>query len=324
MTRETDEIKKALKNDEQFFEFLKLSALDESKDRQDSEHTPHPSQDMIRDYVKGLLNHKQEKEVGDHILICDDCTDKIFQMTSNTASFISILASARAMFPSKPGRPRMYLLSGFGMAAVCLVLYLIWPASLPSMLDKSFQIVIAQEISIKNNIELLWDKPDEFPAFGPVNRDAPAYRAFAAGLWMGSQSLSRGKNPWHDFLSPGWPDNTSIKPDKWLGTKWSVYFQMGQWCYLLQAVCEADTKLSYEFWEQQPLILGKIEILFENSRKTPEDFRFVKERFEKLKSVFKPLNQDVPDKRQRRIISEEISSLTDHLSPVYVLGNSVK
>ncbi|MCP4353725.1 MAG: hypothetical protein GY795_50400 [Desulfobacterales bacterium] len=327
MSKETDEIKKAFESNEKFFEFLKQNARYESKDRQVPEYTPHPSRDMIRDYVKGFLNDKQEKEVGDHILVCDDCTDKVFQMTNNAdwmEKLASIPASVQAMFSDKSEKPRMYLLSGFGMAAVCLILYLIWPPSLSNMLDKSFQIVLTQEISIKNNIELPWDKPDKSPAFAPVNRDAPAYRAFAAGMWTGSQSFSKEKNPWHDFLSPGWPDNTSIEAGKWSDTGWSVYFQMGQWCYLLQAVCGADTKLSYEFWEQQALILDKIERLFEHSPKTPEDLRFVKDRFEKLKSVFKELNQDIPDKRQCRIITDEAGGLTDHMGPPYVPRNSVR
>lgn len=172
---------------------------------------------------------------------------------------------------------------------------------------------MAQKPSFENNnlseILYLHEKTDtDHLGFDAGNRDAPAYRAFGAGMWVGVQTLkirtpevSRSpKTVAPAFLSPGWPDNPETEPDKWAEMpEWAAYFEMGRWCFLLQVICLSGTEMTDEFWKEQRYILHQIQKDFtEHARKTEEDAMFVNDRLRKISAVLEnPEWDSSPSKR---------------------------
>ncbi len=284
-------------------------------------------------YALDELGSREGQDARNHLLDCRACLDLFFDVRMAETEAREQEEHIPESQPSVPwerirlrlknsflSRKQM-LAPGFAMvAALSLLVFLLWPCSLPDRIHKSYQTVLAQKLSFENDdlneiINLPWEKEADHLAFGVSNRDAPLYRAFGAGLWAGRRELGlRTYDAPPDFLSPGWPDSPGTEPDKWSEMpRWSACFQMGQWCFLMQAVCVSGAELPDAFWEEQRIIMDEIRKGFEtHTPKTDEDDRFVNDRLAKIRSV---LEHPHPGRMERRIIAEEAESLIGHLSP---------
>jgi hypothetical protein len=305
MDRATDEIRKALESEENFFEFLKQTAISEGYDEWEANKTNdnHPPIEVIHNYVKGFLNKKDEKEVGDHILHCDACADELFKITCNPGklfSFVSILKSSynnlQRLF-SGPLRLRIYT-AGFGVAVCCILLFVLFQLhSLPHLIDESYQS-LSPNISFNSDIlKFPWEKSDNtYMGFTPSEQSDPACSAFRSGMSSGRQKLFPEK-----------PDKSDTGK-KWSELpEWSSYFRLGQYCFLLRAVCMSESNVPREFWEQQSDITDRL---------LQEDFSGDKKLPEKLKKIREILNKtNSPGKIQRGIIADTLDGLISHLSP---------
>ncbi|RLC18888.1 MAG: hypothetical protein DRI57_07870 [Deltaproteobacteria bacterium] len=84
MDRKRDiSLKNALKSNEAFFEFLQQDAdSDEYRrlKRRVEKDGPHPTDEMLHDYVLGWLDEQDAKMVRDHILICGICSDEVLRL----------------------------------------------------------------------------------------------------------------------------------------------------------------------------------------------------------------------------------------------------
>lgn len=310
---------KALESNDDFLEFLKQATQSQSEEYQllkkNAAREPHISDEMIAKYVKGTLHKADEKSVGDHILFCDICSDKILKITCTeglSEKCARLYNDCLAIYTEKLRDWRAGLVPGICLATACLI-YFLWPSSMPDMISKSYQSALLHESSFKSDnltrgFDALFEKSGI--SFSPA-RDNPAYRAFGAGLWSGMETFAKESQtvPKPGFLSSGWPDNT--QEDNWPATQWSFYYFFGRWCYLLHAACQSDKEYPPAFWEQQKEILARIKKDF---AKIPGQNKTDKESVGASLDRIEKLLGKTPGKRHRREIIYKLGKLKDYFS----------
>lgn len=319
MNRKKINIDDALKNDENFLQFLAQEAQSDSyrERKKQTEQGPHPTDDMLYDYVLGYLDEREAGIIREHIAFCGLCAQEVLQFRMieenleeklvKQADTLSLKTRIQLLFS---GMRKIYLTPGLCAAGICLLIWLIYQ---PDPLSESYRMISALGLQTKfdESLSLPWEKPAA--AFGFTSHrhsPAPANRAFGAGLWAGRAELCRDKSSaMPESLSPKPQDG--IKKDHWSKTQWAPFYSAGRWCLLAQAVCMLQENIPYEFWEKQILILNQIQKDFE---KLPET---VRQEDEILYKTLERVESAIKDARARpcRTVASEIVPLIGYMSP---------
>ena len=77
-----EKLKKALKSDESFLEFLKQGAEsdDYQKSKERVEKGPHPTREMLYDYVLNWTAQTEDEKIMDHIAFCPVCSKEVLSI----------------------------------------------------------------------------------------------------------------------------------------------------------------------------------------------------------------------------------------------------
>ncbi|OQX05216.1 MAG: hypothetical protein BWK80_52505 [Desulfobacteraceae bacterium IS3] len=340
MNEDKEKLKTALESNEAFLAFLAQEARSEKyrKLKHTKEPGGHPSTEMLRDYVSDQLDEEKTERVMRHLAVCKFCNDEMQMLRaieSESAAeteediaglvnrlpdwverlkkIVSDMVSAyhelttRAWF--KP------LISGFGMAAACVMIYLanVSPNT-GELLADAYQTAIEQHLTRGQSFDFP-RKKDQVYGLTPSSQHHPRYRAFAAGLWAGSQELkAQGAESMPDILSPAWQGDSTVKAEKWTDTQWAVYYRTGQWSFLLGNVSLSDTDVPKDFWENQRDISDRLRKDFAAvSGRSEEEIRILNERFESVASILAHPDSISPGKKQK--IARETERLINYLSP---------
>lgn len=312
---------------------------------------PCPSDEQLAAFIDGRLNTNEHEDILKHLNACSPCYRQWSDISSvlegeqepepgldHSLGYPGPVGLPNpADCKSRPGQvgpnddqapeplSRICIweraAAGFAFAvAACLVLFLnFYIPPVENLIAESYKTAFTQEMTFRHDnlgkvLSFPWEKSGQAYGFSPSGQPDPGSRAFGSGLWSGSQELPKLKKttPMPDFLSSKWKDETGTKANNWSETPWAHYFSMGQWCFLLRAVCMSDTDILPAFWDQQNLILKQIQKHFE---KNGEDARIVSQRLGNIKSVLEKLNRNSPGKKQRRKIASELAMLIEYLSP---------
>ncbi len=333
MEKKRIDLKEALNNNEDFMAFLEQEARSDEHQRlkKNVEKGPHPTGEMLYDYVLGLMDHKKSRVIRDHISLCGPCAREVLrirliedELEEELLDWVNKLPFMERLkiFVSAPWSLQKFMLPGAGIVATCLLFFL-WQASIQNLISESYQTAFIHEVTLthdnlKENLNFPWEEPAESLGFGYSNRYSHANRAFGAGLWSGREELSEKKKfpPMPEFLSPAWQSDGNIKKQSWHETPWANYFSLGRWCFLVKSVCLSGEEVPYAFWEKQSRIVSRMQKDF---LEMPEEFKKnIKPINNTLKIVEKALKDSEENslgKKQYRIIASETGNLIKYLSP---------
>jgi len=336
MNENKEKLNRALESDEAFLSFLIQGTRTEGyrKLRHRAEPEDHPSTEMLGEYVSDQLDEEKTESVMRHLAVCKLCNDEVLMLRSveneseteeDIAGLVnrppdcierlkksaSDIASAYHELISRAWfRP---LVSGLSMAAVCAVIYMriISPPDAGELLAGAYQTAIGQNLTGGQSFGFPWKK-DQVYGLTSSSRSNPLYRAFAAGLWAGSQELKQQTaESMPDILSPEHHGEKTAK--KWTETRWAAYYRAGQWSFLLRIVSLSDTEIPESFWEKQKDILGRLMADFAAvPERHEEEIRIVNARFDSLQSLLENPGSISPGKRQK--IASETELLINYLS----------
>lgn len=342
MNEDKEKLKMALESDEAFLSFLAEEARSEAyrKLKSSKESGGHPSTEMLRDYVSDQLDEEKTERVMRHLAVCKFCNDEVLMLRAIENESVAETEEDIAGLVNRPPdwierlkktfsdmvsayheltvrawfKP---LIAGFGMAAACVMIYLTTVSpDTGELLARAYQTAIKQNLTGGESLsfDFPWKK-DQVYGLTSSSRHHPLYRAFAAGLWAGSQELKPQRaESMPEILSPAWQGDTAVKAGKWTDTQWAVYYQTGKWSFLLGNVSLSETDVPKDFWEKQKDILDRLRKDFAAvSGRNEEEIRIVSERFESLASLLAHPESISPGKRQK--IARETERLINYLSP---------
>jgi hypothetical protein len=331
---------KASLQHEKFLSFLEQKVQsDEYRELKDkAENGSHPTGDMLYDYVLGGLDVNEAKIIRKHILFCERCAEEVLRIRQVerelekdlpvrldqqilNGTLRQLVSKCKACFSVR-------VALGFAMTvAACLLIYFLTPDlhqnQLSDMIADSYQTA-QTAFGPGGTGEILsfpWEKNEPMLGFASPEQDSPASRAFGAGLWSGRARMNEltsksSRDTLPDFLSPGRQGDSSIAADDWRQTSWDIYFWLGEWCYLMQAVCHSDSEISYEFWEQQETVFKEIQKRFDaTSGKSEKNVKTLKKVFQNIENIFKDSGLHRFDRTRRKELAFEINYVTDEFSP---------
>ncbi|MCP4107178.1 MAG: hypothetical protein GY749_16830 [Desulfobacteraceae bacterium] len=339
MEKKRIDLKEALNNNEDFMTFLEQEAISDEHQRlkKNIEKGPHPTGEMLYDYVLGWMDHKKSRVIRDHISLCSPCTSEVLrirlieeELEEELLDWVDKLSVLERLkkFVFAPGSLQKYILPGVGIVATCLLFFL-WQTSiqtpdLADLITESYKTALTHKVTLthdnlKENLNFPWEGPSETFGFGFSNRYFHANRAFGAGLWSGRQELSEEKEPMPEFLSPAWHSDENIKKDNWSVTRWTAYFSLGKWCFLARYVCHSGEEFPYTFWEKQGIILNQIQKNFsEMPEEKKENVKLIDITLENIKKALKASEENAPSKKQCKTIGYEAGNLIKYMSPQHI------
>ncbi|QTA86293.1 hypothetical protein [Desulfonema magnum] len=337
MKENRTDLKDWLETDDDFLEFLEQEAQSDNYKslKKEAEAGPHPTEDMLYDYVLDVLDHNAAKAVRNHILFCGECARELLRIRlieeASENAFLSWLDTPCLSDRLKNWvfRFRKLLVSGLCVATVSgIIVFHIFP-SLPRLISKSYETAFIENIrfspdDLRKRPVLPWQEPGRYYGFASSDRYAPANRAFGAGLWQGSQAMTKGEKALTlpEFFSPGWQGSGDhMEEDEWPDTPWAVYYSLGRWCFLVQAVSLSDEEIPHEFWEKQRKILGEMRKAFYNLPDTFKDKRadkIIEKVLARIESDLKTPEGTFPGKKKRQAIAFQTEHLIKYLSPRHI------
>ncbi len=332
MNTNKEKLKNILESDEAFLSFLIQGSRSGVKHR--AEAGDHLSTEMLGGYVSDQLDEENTESVMRHLAVCKLCNDEVLMLrsvenesaeeteediaglvnrppdwTERLERLVSDTVSAYRDFVSRAWfKP---LISGFGMAAACMMLYLIISPDTGELLADAYRTAIRQNLTGGQSFGFPWKK-DQVYGLTSSSRHNPLYRAFAAGLWAGSQELKQqSAESMPDILSPEHQGDQTAK--EWTETRWAAYYRAGQWSFLLRIVSLSDTDVPEDFWKKQKDIAVRLSRDFAAvPGRSEEEIRIVNARFDSLQSLLENPGSVSPGKRQK--IARETELLINYLS----------
>ncbi len=280
-----------------------------------------PSEEQLAAFAEGRLKNDKREMILGHLIACPSCYRQWLDI-----SFFAPVATEKVRKTRTSGMSSVWwhrLCISFPLAAAaCLIFFLITPIPLANQIARSYQSVLAQNISFRAGEQPLafglpWEEPQQRFAFGTSARHDPENRAFGAGLWSGRQRFSetRPPTPMPDILSPKWQGDPTDAAH-WSETQYGIYFSMGRWCFLLRTVCLSDKGFSQSFWEQQRSLSDMIGRDFASVVKDDStQARIAGGRLRNIQSALEKFAQKSPSRKQRRKAAHEVGILMDYLSP---------
>ncbi|MCP4106034.1 MAG: hypothetical protein GY749_10930 [Desulfobacteraceae bacterium] len=319
----------------------KQSGVTDDNDRQTREQ----DLELLVAYAENRLENEQERAVRDRLAKEPALRNALSGLVINTrgteyekilhensdkggwgisknwlASFwIRIVSDAEVLkraSASVTKKQKLYLIPIFAVVT-CMIVFMLIPVlqtSEPELLIiESYKTAMTHKISM-DHYRFPWEKPDASYGFASPMIYSHASLAFGAGLWSGRQVLSgRDSDPMPVFLSS---EHGKNKVADWSETPWNIYFRMGEWGFLIQAVCVSDKQLPYTFWKKQGIILEQMQKHFtEKQKQAGEDSKVVTTVLRRIKAVLDDSKQNCPDKKQCRKIAFELGHLIKYLSP---------
>jgi len=319
-----------LENDNDFLSFLaqECGTDDYQQSKTEVENGPHPPEDMLYDYVLGVMNEEQVDIIRDHISFCGICAQEVLQIRLAEEDLENLTVGQKPVKISlwerikKWGSEKMMIHSimvpGAGVAVACLIVLFLWHQNttpsfeLSKMLRQSYQMVLSEKKMMPDYpiLRLPWESPEVF-GFG-TSEYSPSKRAFGAGLWSGKDNLSGGKKvPRPEFLIPAWQHQ--IQADDWTDTEWEPYFSMGKWSFLIQMVCHTDLEMPSEFWDQQKVVLKTIHEKFDKlPEHINENLRMIHKTLGHIGSV---LDKKLSTQQRKDAIASELDHFIIYMSP---------
>jgi len=332
------ELKDALENDDAFLSFLsRETRSDEYLElKKKVEAGTHPADDMLYHYVMGGLDNKAASVVRDHIAFCETCTEEVMILRSEASEdklkrWINRPLTLGERFGNFASELSLTFdtqlwLRPLAAAVACLILCLaapfilkiIMPPNMGTLIARSYQADFVRETKFGNKASgLPWGTSGQAFGLASGGRKSPASRAFGAGVWHGRQELlsqpsrdSEAAMP--EILSPKWKGAPGIRADDWTETSWDIYFHTGQWSFLLRAVALSETEVPDTFWEEQQLVLNKIQEKF--AEQSEKEARLVNAAIRQIRVIFK---EPVPDKNWRKNLAYQLDNLITYLSPKF-------
>ena len=196
---------------------------------------------------------------------------------------------------------------------VCMIMLLLFSYFSYDSVNHYFQ----PSITTKQIVSLPWEIETSLAA-DTSRRSFPRYMAFAAGLWNKRSQLFPGSS--HKMPECLLPANDSSEKnlDQWKQFKqFGVYYQLGMACLNIYAKKETNQALPVSFIKEQIFVFKNIQNDFFNHA-NKNDIEFVDKRLLQIISILSNIH-DVPLKRERNDLYDNIYSIIHHLSPHYAL-----
>jgi len=178
------DIKKAMKSNEDFLALLKQAAQSDEyrKLKKRAEEGPHPTDEMLYEYVLDVLDDEDARKIRDHISLCGICAKEVLQIrmmeenaeeellawTKNpslwermkwvTSNLSQSYSDWWAMLSIRPRQFMTYAASGLSVATACLIIYFNFPwdtiSPEPNIIAEPSQIPkpVAEEIKIAQGL----------------------------------------------------------------------------------------------------------------------------------------------------------------------------
>lgn len=258
-----------------------------------------PSDEDLAAFLDNRLTGDERKAVLEHLARCSECRE-----VWTDISLFKEQSEHRIFYKTKT------FISGMAFAiAACLILML-FPPSLKSLLQKSYDMTKKLHFSPEYSeriFTLPWESARSSYGFSGSKKDDPQYKAFGAGLWEGKKLLSQDSKP---------GDMPKSLSQDWQKGQWKIYYNMGQWIFLMRAACLSDSEIPVVFWKDQLRILEKLQKeLASVPDKSEEDTRIASESLEIIRTVLKNASEKTLTRQQRGRIAAESERLTEHFSP---------
>lgn len=349
MQENKEKLKEAAERNEAFLALLQHEAGSEDYRSMKSlaEKGSHPPNEMLRDYVLDRLDREKNRRVMMHLAVCEICTealrliredeegimeaaDKELILTldktigaEDWAALANVppenwIEKLKQKFSDLAAEPWVKPLA-CGLAAACLLLYLIIPgrSDIGKMIERSYETAITQNMTFPQGkagdaFTLPWSDKGAL-GFMSLKDHAPGIRAFGAGLWAGRSEL-RHIAP--DMPETGMPDSLSSGEsgaEGWTGTEWELCFRLGRWSFLMRAACLSDTELSPDFWKQQAQISENfVKKIDEHPDIFGKSATAVRVSLEQTGAVLKDA-EGKPDERQRKRLISDMDNLIAYI-----------
>jgi len=193
-----------------------------------------------------------------------------------------------------------------------LTIFLSYPDSLPNLINNSYKVAFEDKITFEDTRKFLWEK-QTFGAI-PINISDKS-RAFAAGLYSGRHFLSKENNfSVPDLLKPE-HNKQDNEQKKWDQTRFSIYYHIAQWAYLLKNICITCENINESFIEEQIEIINELKNQFNKSEKTQEDNKLISSNITNIENIFNNHDTVYPYKVQCKNIINYLNNMIDYYSP---------
>jgi len=342
MEKNKGKLKEAGERHESFLSFVTHEASSERYQamKSSAEAGEHPPDDMLRDYVLDRLDEEKSDRVMAHLAVCEICLKDIRLIREEHMEEIppeTIFDKEElAGMARQPEKNRMAALKEkiselsatlwfrplvSGLAAACLVAYLMMPRSdIGEMVARSYETAFTQNISFARGkaadaFRLPRADGDAF-SFMSLKDHAPGIRAFAAGLWAGRAELRRvapdiPESAMPKFLPAPQPGKSAL--EEWSRGKWAICFHLGRWSFLMRAACLTDTDFPPDFWKQQADISGKfMEKIDEEPDIIGKNVKFVRRSLARTASALKT-SAGKPDEHERGKLLHDLDNLVAYI-----------
>ena len=96
-----DKFIKALESNDSLLEFIKKQSMSDDfvKKAIDTTRGPHPSKEMLYDYVLNWADKKIESFIMEHIAICPQCSQEILDIMEIERDWTKIFLSGQTKYP---------------------------------------------------------------------------------------------------------------------------------------------------------------------------------------------------------------------------------
>ncbi len=143
-------------------------------------------------------------------------------------------------------------------------------AARSNRINTTYKMVLADKnIEVNAGLRVLafhWEQPPENRKGAPAMPLSSAAKVFGAGLLTGREMLLGQSDV---ALSPRFLP--SAPENNWLKTQWADYFELGRWTLVLWAVSQYHDEMPNTFWDEQKLILAKLQAAFAARQATDND-----------------------------------------------------
>lgn len=198
-----------------------------------------PTDETMALFVDGRLDEMERQKVLDHLNECRRCYSQWIEMTS------ALEEVDRESLHTRHKNRRFYLGSGVAAAAAaCLVVIIIgrlyfFAPHMSGLLQDSY---------LSASRENLIGSPGQLPA--PWVLLERSRGEFADPRQKAAQALEDGFAAGNDILAATVAHKLP-KADRWEDTGFRLYYHLGLWCYLLEAVCASGKEAPASYWKLQ-------------------------------------------------------------------------
>ncbi len=205
-----------------------------------------PSDEELAALVDDRLDGAKRNAVLEHLDACSQCYRQWLEISSLKEQEAGRSAATR--------HKRLYRTSGFAVAAMACLVFILWNTFLrsPEIAD---MLTASYKTAHKNRLTLEHSEPDSIPALPWETQrvrtrmlppEIASHRAFTDGFMSGRKELLSKKDEEH------------ADTKDWAETEQAPFFYLGRWCVLVQSACRSGQAIPAAFRHQQSNTLTQL------------------------------------------------------------------